>query len=92
KSASWVAREQGSGTRKIFETALAGLGLAARDINIVLDLPSNESVRGAVISGAGATILSKLVATNTLTSGALVALKMPLPSRSFFLLRHKERH
>lgn len=92
KSASWVAREQGSGTRKIFETALAGLGLAARDINIVLELPSNESVRGAVISGAGATILSKLVATNTLTSGALVALKMPLPSRSFFLLRHKERH
>ena len=92
RAASWVAREQGSGTRKIFETALAGLGLAAGDINIVLELPSNESVRGAVIAGAGATILSQLVATNTLTSGALVALKIPLPSRSFFLLRHKERH
>ncbi len=92
KATRWVAREQGSGTRKIFETALASLGLAARDINIVLEFPSNESVRGAVIAGAGATILSKLVARNTLTSGALVALKVPLPSRSFFLLRHKERH
>ncbi len=92
KAASWVAREQGSGTRRIFETALAGLDLAARDINIVLELPSNESVRGAVIAGAGATILSKLVATNTLISGALVALKIPLPPRSFFMLRHKERH
>lgn len=92
KAANWVAREQGSGTRRIFETALAGLGLATDDITIALELPSNESVLGAVIAGAGATILSKLVATNTLMSGSLVALKLPLPSRSFFLLRHKERH
>lgn len=92
KAASWVAREQGSGTRKVFEMALAGLGLKKSDIQIALELPSNESVRGAVIAGAGATILSKLVAENTLKSGALAALKMPLPSRSFFLLRHKERH
>jgi DNA-binding transcriptional LysR family regulator len=92
KAASWVAREQGSGTRKVFEMALAGLGLKKGDIRIALELPSNESVRGAVIAGGGATILSKLVAANTLTSGTLVALKMPLPSRSFYLLRHKERH
>ncbi len=91
KAASWVAREQGSGTRKIFETALAGLGLSTSDINIVLELPSNESVRGAVIAGAGATILSKLVAANTLRSGALGAINIPLPCRSFFLLRHRER-
>lgn len=92
KAFEWIAREQGSGTRKVFEMALAGLGLKKSDIRIALELPSNESVRGAVIAGAGATILSKLVAENTLKSGALAALKIPLPSRSFFLLRHKERH
>ena len=92
KAASWVAREKGSGTRHVFETALAELGLAAGDINIVLELPSNEAVRGAVIAGAGATVMSRLVAENTLKSGALAALKVPLPPRSFFLLRHKERH
>lgn len=92
KAASWVAREQGSGTRKVFEMALAGLGLKKGDIRIALELPSNESVRGAVIAGGGATILSKLVAANTLMSGTLVTLKMQLPSRSFYLLRHKERH
>jgi DNA-binding transcriptional LysR family regulator len=92
RDAAWIARERGSGTRQIFETALAGFGLARGDINITLELPSNESVRSAVAAGAGATILSKLVATNLLTSRALVALKMPLPSRRFFLLRHKERH
>lgn len=92
KAFEWIAREQGSGTRKVFEMALAGLGLKKPDIRIALELPSNESVRGAVIAGSGATILSRLVAENTLKSGALVALKMPLPSRSFYLLRHKERH
>lgn len=92
KAASWVAREKGSGTRHVFETALAELSLTAGDVNIVLELPSNEAVRGAVIAGAGATILSRLVAENTLKSGALAALKVPLPPRNFFLLRHKERH
>lgn len=92
KGAAWIAREKGSGTRRIFETALAGFGLARNDINITLELPSNESVRSAVAAGAGATILSKLVAANLLKSDALIALKIPLPSRPFFLLRHKERH
>lgn len=92
KDAAWIARERGSGTRQIFETALAGFGLTRSDINITLELPSNESVRSAVAAGAGATILSKLVAANLLTSHALVALKVPLPSRRFFLLRHKEHH
>jgi DNA-binding transcriptional LysR family regulator len=92
KAAGWVARERGSGTRNIFEMTLAKLGLAARDIKIVLELPSNEAVRGAVIAGAGATILSRLVAENTLKSGALAALNVPLPPRDFYLLRHKERH
>lgn len=92
KEAKWVVREQGSGTRRVFETILAGFGLSRNDINIVLELPSNESVRSAVAAGAGATILSNLVATNLLRSGALAALKMPLPSRPFFLLRHRERY
>ncbi|MEH6951655.1 LysR substrate-binding domain-containing protein [Nitrobacter sp. NHB1] len=92
KGAAWIAREKGSGTRQIFETVLAGFGLTRSDINIALELPSNESVRSAVAAGAGATILSKLVAANLLTSHTLTALKIALPSRRFFLLRHKERH
>lgn len=92
KQAAWVAREQGSGTRRVFENILASYGLERNDINIVLEMPSNESVRSAVAAGAGAAILSKLVATNLLMSGVLAAIKMPLPSRPFFLLRHKERY
>jgi DNA-binding transcriptional LysR family regulator len=85
-------REHGSGTRHVLETVLAGLGIARNDIAVALELPSNESVRAAVIAGAGATIISKLVIANLLESGGLIALKLPLPSRRFFAVRHKERY
>lgn len=92
KSASWAVREQGSGTRRVFEDALAGFDIASKDIAITLELPSNESVCAAVAAGTGATIISRLVAASLLKSGALVAMKISLPSRHFFLVRHKERH
>lgn len=92
KDGKWVVREPGSGTRHVLETVLAGLGIARNDIAIGLELPSNESVRAAVVAGAGATIISRIVVANLLNSGALTELKIPLPSRRFFRLRHKEHH
>jgi DNA-binding transcriptional LysR family regulator len=87
----WVVREKGSGTRAVFEQALNGFGIALTDVTIALELPSNEAVRTAVQAGAGATLISKLVATNALQAGSLVRLALALPNRRFFLLRHKER-
>ena len=92
KTAQWVVREHGSGTRHVLETVLAGLGIARTDISIALELPSNESVRAAVVAGAGATIISRIVVANLLSSGTLTELKIPMPSRRFFMLRHKEHH
>ncbi len=91
KELPWVFREQGSGTRLIFERALKNFGLAPKDLNIVLELPSNEAVRSAVISGAGAAALSQLVVTETLRDGVLQQLDVVLPTRRFFVLRHRER-
>lgn len=92
KSARWVLRERGSGTRAMFEAALSALGLAAQDLDIVLELPSNESVRAAIEAGAGVTVISMLVAASSLKLGALVAIDIGLPARQFFILRHKERY
>jgi DNA-binding transcriptional LysR family regulator len=92
KSLRWVFREQGSGTRAIFEAALARLGLTASDLDIVLELPSNEAVRSAVEDGAGAAALSRLAVAASLRSGLLAALDLPCPRRRFFALRHRERH
>lgn len=92
KTANWVTREQGSGTRKVLETTLAGFNIAPASIDVALELPSNESVCAAVEAGAGATILSRLVVANSLRSGALIAPELPLPRRHFLMLRHKERY
>jgi DNA-binding transcriptional LysR family regulator len=92
KATRWVLRERGSGTRAIFEEALAKFGIATADLDVALELPSNEAVRSAVAAGAGATVISKLVAAALLKTRTLVALDLPLEKRHFSILRHKERY
>jgi DNA-binding transcriptional LysR family regulator len=91
KAMHWVSRERGSATRALFEQALAKAGVRMADIELVLELPSNEAVRAAVEDGTGAAVLSKLVVAGSLESGSLVALDFAVPTRQFFALRHKER-
>ncbi|WP_374305139.1 LysR family transcriptional regulator [Methylocella sp.] len=86
----WVLRERGSGTRAVFEAALARFGLAPGDLVVALELPSNEAVRTAVEAGAGVGALSRLVVDGAIRSGALVRVSLDLPKRSFYALRHRE--
>ncbi|MCR0984531.1 LysR family transcriptional regulator [Roseomonas populi] len=91
----WVLREAGSGTRSAFEEALRAAGLDPRALRVALDLPSNESVRGAVEAGLGATALSASVAAPSIEAGLLhrVALDLPAPAlqRAFQVLHHRDR-
>jgi DNA-binding transcriptional LysR family regulator len=91
KAMRWVSREPGSATRALFEGAMARAGLPISELDVILELPSNEAVIAAVKDGAGAAILSKLVVAALLDSGSLVALDFALPKRQFFVLRHQER-
>lgn len=88
----WVLREPGSGTRSALEAVLAEAKLDIGALEVAIELSSIEAVRSAVEAGAGATILSHLVAKSGLASGALVEVSFPLPARRFWTLRHKERH
>lgn len=88
----WVLREAGSGTRSVFEAALDGFGLQVSSLRVVLDLPSNESVRGAVEAGMGATALSASVAAPSIEAGLLHQVGLTLPERNFHVLRHTERY
>lgn len=88
----WVLREEGSGTRSVFETALAAAGVVPADLTVALELPSNEAVLAAVEAGAGASVLSEAVVVGKLAAGVLVAAAFPLPERTFWMLRHKERY
>ncbi len=87
----WVLRERGSGTRQVFETALAGFGIDPRRLDVRMELPSNEAVRAAVEAGAGATVISRLVAAAGIASGSLVELPLAFPERCFTVLRHGDR-
>ncbi len=87
----WVLREDGSGTRSEFLRALEAMGLDGDDLEIRMELPTNESVRSAVMAGAGPGALSDLVVREWLQSGALVRVPLDLPRRPFRLLQHSER-
>ncbi|MEP9354140.1 LysR substrate-binding domain-containing protein [Xanthobacter sp. KR7-65] len=88
----FVLREQGSGTRQVFEDALAASGLDPGGLNVVLELPSNEAVISTVAAGAGATVISDLVAAAGLATGALAQLPVTFPVRRFQVLRHADRY
>src|SRR6202163_898697 len=89
---SWILREPGSGTRSMFEAGLRKFHVKLPDLDIRLELPSNEAVRVAVESGDCATAISDLVVVQSLAAGTLHRVKIDLPKRSFFALRHKERY
>ena len=88
----WVLREPGSGTRAIFETALEGFGVSISTLRVVLELSSNEAVRGAVEAGMGATAISASVAAPSLEAGLLHEAGLSLPDRNFYVLRHRDRY
>jgi DNA-binding transcriptional LysR family regulator len=88
----WVLREPGSGTRSVFEKALADLGANPAALRIQLELPSNEAVRAAVEAGLGATAISATVAAPSIEAGLLQQVAFRLPERAFHVLRHRERY
>lgn len=92
RSARWIMRESGSGTRSTFEEALRIRGIDPELLDIALTLPSNESVLTAVEAGGGVAVLSALVVARALSNGVLHALPFEFPARPFFALRHKERY
>ncbi|WP_022692224.1 LysR family transcriptional regulator [Sphingomonas oryzagri] len=92
RSARWIVREQGSGTRSTFEEVLRAKGVAPADLQIGMVMPSNEAVRSAVEAGSGVAVLSELVVRRALAAGDLHALPFQMPTRPFHALRHKERY
>ncbi|TCT06117.1 LysR substrate-binding domain-containing protein [Aquabacter spiritensis] len=89
---AWVLREHGSGTRQAFEDRCRDLGLAPSLLRVALEFPSNEAVLSAVAAGAGATVISELVARAGLAAGDLRLVPFDLPERTFLLLRHADRY
>lgn len=92
RSAWWILREQGSGTRSTFNDALKRFGVEPSELKISLVLPSNESVRTAVEAGAGVAALSAFVVAPAIAAGTINAVPLDLGTRQFYGLHHKEHY
>jgi DNA-binding transcriptional LysR family regulator len=71
-----VLREAGSGLRYCFEKELARLGISLGDLQIALELGSNEAIKEAVLRGLGVAVLSSYAVEKELRAGQLLALKV----------------
>lgn len=90
----WVLREPGSGTRSETEAHLAKMGLAPGDLDVALELPSNEAVISAVAGSDAVTMLS-LRAVSAARARGLAIRRVTWatrPTRPFAVLSHPQRH
>jgi len=90
QQATWVLREIGSGTR---EAADRWLIPNLPQMEVELELGSNEAVKRAVASGIGLGCLSRLAVRDAVADGWLVELSTPLPPmrRTLSIVRHRAK-
>jgi DNA-binding transcriptional LysR family regulator len=85
--APWIMREAGSGTREVFETAMAAAEIS---YTISLELGHTEAIKNGVAAGLGVSCLSRIAVHRELQYGWLIAVNSPLNlQRKLTLLRRK---
>ena len=71
-----IMREEGSGTRKEAEKQLKKIGLNVSKLNVMCSMENPESIKKAVASGMGVSIISKLAAADEVEKGHLITLPL----------------
>ena len=89
---AWILREKGSGTRSEFEAHLAQMGLTVADLDVALEIPSNEAVLSAVAAGSCVSMVSSRVAGSVRGICQRPVVWRDPPVRDFAVLTHPERH
>ena len=87
----WILREEGSGTREVFDNAILQ---DLPDANIRLTLGHNEAILKIVAGGIGMSCISKLAIEPLLEKGQLVILDTPFwqLTRPLFMLVHRQKY
>ncbi|MCD5325250.1 LysR substrate-binding domain-containing protein [Pontibacillus sp. HN14] len=76
-SLPFISREVGSGTRQVIEESLRQNQLNPSKLQVVMELESTESIKSAVESGMGISIISKAAVEKELRLGTLEQLYLP---------------
>ena len=73
---SLIIREPGSGSRRCVEQVLEAAGVVASDLNVIMEMNSNDAICQAVERGLGAALLSKLVLRDRIAQGRVSPLNI----------------
>jgi DNA-binding transcriptional LysR family regulator len=70
-ASSLLMREQGSGSRRVVETALERAGFKLKSFKKIMDLDSTEAIKSAVEAGLGVGFVSRWAISKELELGTL---------------------
>jgi len=88
----WICREEGSGTREVILEYISQNGVNSNDLNVVMELGSPESIKGAIETGMGISILSRATIQKELQLGMLAAVPLEPPLlRPFSFVHQKQK-
>jgi len=77
QQAPCVLREQGSGTRRVVESALKRANIDPKKLNVVMISDSSETIKGLLETGMGVGFLSRLALRHELERKTLQVLSVP---------------
>lgn len=88
-----ILREAGSGLRHCFEESLGRAGLSLADLQVALELGSNEAIKEAILRGVGLAVLSVYAVRKELRSGQLHTLEVGglRCDRDMYVVRDRRR-
>lgn len=91
RTARWLVRESGSGTRQAFDRAMHGL---LPSLTLLPELQHTEAIKRAVEAGLGIGCLSRVTLEDAFRRGALVPLSVPQRDfmRKFYFILHREKY
>lgn len=88
----FVLREEGSGTREVLADFIREGGADPNKLDIVMELGSGESVKGAVESGLGISVVSRATVRKEAQLGSLEVRSLdPALERAFSFIHQKQK-
>lgn len=93
RTAPFLVREPGSGTRRQSESFLRGVGVDPRSLRVAAQLQSTEAILQGVRYGLGVSIVSGLAAAEYASTGHILIFdhESSLLTRQFYLFYHRGR-
>jgi DNA-binding transcriptional LysR family regulator len=91
RSAAWILREPGSGTRQTFEHAMRGI---LPELHVELELQHTEAIKSAVHAGLGVGCVSRITLEEEFLHRSLVPCRVPHRDfrRHFYFVLHKKKY